>query len=61
MGGKTTATQRWKAITAFRMRYNGDTNNKIAEFIGVPVGSVPTLVKLGERLDSLNDGVGVRK
>lgn len=49
-----TVNQAWRAVTAFRMRENGSTNNRIAEFVGVSIERVPVLVKLGERLDSLN-------
>lgn len=49
-----TVNQKWRAVTAYRMRENGSTNKQIAEFVGVAVERVPSQVKIGERLDSLN-------
>lgn len=52
-GSDTTAN--YRAITAYRMRCNGETNRAIADFLGIGVDRIPVLVPLGERLDSLND------
>lgn len=48
-------TYNYRAITAYRMRCNGETSRAIADFIGVPIDRIPTLITLGERFDSLND------
>lgn len=51
---KSTVSQSWRALTAYRMKWNGSTNKRIAQFLGVDKRRVRTLIELGERLDSLD-------